>query len=59
MRPAPAFLAAVAAGLLAGGVGLPLARFAAEDPCAEAGFVAGSDRTDGLFAARIPAACGT
>ena len=59
MRAAPALLAAAVAGLLAGGVGWPLARAGAEDPCADAGFVAGSDRTDGLFAARIPAGCGT
>jgi hypothetical protein len=59
VRPAAALLAAAAAGLLAGGVALPLARSAAEDPCAGAGFVAGAERTDGLFAARIPARCGT
>jgi hypothetical protein len=56
---APTLLAAAVAGLLAGGVGWPLAREGAEDPCTGAGFVAGSDRTDGLFAARIPAGCGT
>ena len=50
---------AAAAGLLAGGVVLPLARGSGEDPCARAGFVAGAERTDGLFAARIPAACGS
>ena len=59
MRAATPFLAAAIAGLIAGGVTLPLARPAAEDPCSGAGFAAGAERTDGLFAARIPAACGT
>jgi hypothetical protein len=59
VRAVPTLLAAAVAGLLAGGVAWPLARDGAQDPCADAGFVAGSDRTDGLFAARIPAGCGT
>ena len=52
-------LAAATAGLLAGGVALPLARGDGEERCSRAGFVAGAERTDGLFDARIPAACGT